>query len=593
MLVGRDNAINITDLFEGRLQYRIPRYQRRYIWDETNWRVLWEDISQLLDVIDAGKKTKPHFTGTIVTRPDKNENRQRVAEISEIIDGQQRLTTFQVIFCVILDISASSKYANSGLGSKIKSIIELPEYDIKRRRAWIEENTEDDPKDEFFPYRLVPKGHDKKAFQSLIEGKELNQSNLIIDAHEYFKTKITDYLQKQGSSLENLTEVLAYNFHFIQIDLDSRDEPEKIFESINDTGRALNEFDYLRNHLFLRIRNLDEDRSDELYDLYWDKFEENPYWNNAEKQDHFFRAFLMGKKGPECFESAGKTIKPFDLYRKDSKAISGNLSQIANELEQLSDYADFYEKLDLSTPVSKDSDLKVLGNRMQFYHNLNLPRLDSFILFLKHGLELNDAVLHGVCDILESYIVRRLLCIEHTEDLYAEINIFFSKALEASKFNIRDFVNFLRDSQGPVEQVRKSLDRAWSKDPNLILYILYRIELFRREENPNSYTPLGFKNLTVSERIAYPVQSEDHHIAESIGNITPLTSAALDDWDYCSFKAKKRFLVEEIAVDLILSEEIYDKDGWDTDPAAEIKRRSSDLLSYFNSIWKPDLGKYI
>lgn len=590
MLVGRDNAINITDLFEGRSQYRIPPYQRRYIWNATNWKVLWEDISQLLDIIDAGKKSKPHFTGTIVTRPDGNENRRWVAEI---IDGQQRLTTFQVIFCAIRDISASSKYASSGLESKIKSIIELPEYDIKRRKAGVEGNAEDDAKDEFFPYRLIPKGHDKKVFQSLIEGKELNQNSLIIDAYEYFKAKITDYLQKQDSSLENLTEVLAYNFHFIQIDLDSNDEPEKIFESINDTGRALNDFDYLRNHLFLRIRNLDKDKSDELYDLYWNKFEENPYWNNTEKQDRFFRSFLMAKKGPECFESDGKTIKPFDLYRKDSKAISGNLNQVANELERLSDYADSYEKLDISIPVSKDSDLKILGNRMQFYDDLNLPRLDSFILFLKHRLELSDALLHDVCDILESYIVRRILSIKHTENLYGEINVFFSKTLETAKFKVSDLVNFLYSSLDSADQINKSLDRAWSRDPNLILYILYRIELLKRDRNPNSYTPLSFKDLKVRERIAYPVQSDNYHIAEGIGNITPLTSAALNDWDYCSFKAKRRFLVEEIAGNLVLSTEIYDKGGWDTDPAAEIERRSNDLLFYFNSIWKPDLGEYI
>ena len=116
MKVGQNSAIRITDLFTGTLQYRVPRYQRRYIWDETNWKVLWEDITRLLR---SQKEEQEHFVGTIVTRPNETGG---FLEKHEIIDGQQRLTTLQVIFCVIRDISLS----DLGLQSKIKGILELP-----------------------------------------------------------------------------------------------------------------------------------------------------------------------------------------------------------------------------------------------------------------------------------------------------------------------------------------------------------------------------------------------------------------------------------------------------------------------------------
>ena len=37
MKIGKGDAISIADLFKDELQYRIRRYQRRYIWDQTDW----------------------------------------------------------------------------------------------------------------------------------------------------------------------------------------------------------------------------------------------------------------------------------------------------------------------------------------------------------------------------------------------------------------------------------------------------------------------------------------------------------------------------------------------------------------------------
>ena len=33
--------MSVDKLFSGSLQYKVPRYQRRYVWDEGNWRTLW------------------------------------------------------------------------------------------------------------------------------------------------------------------------------------------------------------------------------------------------------------------------------------------------------------------------------------------------------------------------------------------------------------------------------------------------------------------------------------------------------------------------------------------------------------------------
>lgn len=630
MHVGTDSVKNIASLFDGTNQYQIPRYQRRYIWDMTNWDALWRDFLQLQRQIEDGEKNKKHFTGTIITHIGENDSHRK----NDVIDGQQRLTTFQVIFSVIRDLCESGAYQvsiTSQLESAVKGFTRLNLLEMGETDTSV--NVDNSAEDDWSSYRLIPTSYDREAFQSVISGKfgqqikkaapnvlevfqslllegEQSNQNLIITAYGYFGTKIVEYLEKNGfHKLLSLSRTLSRNFHVIKVDLDLTDEPEKIFETINDTGRMLDDFDYLRNHLFLRARKLEEPEIEELYNKYWKKFEN---WD-SKGLSLFFRAFLTAKLGPKHFQDKDKSIKLFDLYREYSNSLTESTSQnqeyanalteslnqgekplssVEYELNQLSCYANSCQELNTSTPVSKDSDLKTFGNRMQFYDNLNLPRLDAFILFLKHRFGFSGALLHNVCDVLESYIIRQMLCGKHDEGIYAEINSFFSKALEAARFTMSDFVGFLYGSLDPQDQVRNALDRAWSKDTNLILYILYRIELFKREQRQDLDTPLSFEELKVRERIVSPVQSSDYYATESIGNITPLR-LVLDDWDYCTFTAKRRLLVRDIAIDLILSREIHDEDGWDTNPVSEIKSRTQDLLFHFDRIWQPVLQDYI
>ena len=78
--------VSVHTLFRINVQYRVPLYQRRYVWGEVNWRDLWKDISVQEEL---KPKAKGHFIGPIVTRLIKGHQKRY-----EVIDGQQRLLTF-------------------------------------------------------------------------------------------------------------------------------------------------------------------------------------------------------------------------------------------------------------------------------------------------------------------------------------------------------------------------------------------------------------------------------------------------------------------------------------------------------------------
>ena len=600
----------VADLFDGKQQYRTPRYQRRYVWQETNWKALWEDIKKIQHQLEIGEEDKDHFTGTIVTQPDEDES---ALDKYEIIDGQQRLATFQVIFCVIRDIAASPEYADSGLESKIKGIIELPEYDVKRERsriARISEHKNSNAEDEFSLYSLVLKGRDKDTFESLVKNEELDLNNVIADAYSYFDKEIRAYLEEEGlSKLQNLMDALAYNFHVVQVRIEPNDDPQQIFGSINGTGRILDEFDLLRNDLFLRVNNKEDQEN--WYETYWCDFDEDKFWAKDGRLDEFLRFFLTAKLGPMDFR---KKRLFHDVYKGQYHVKLQTSLEIENqndpkfvktEFEELAKYAKTYREMENPTTD--------IGRRRQFYKDLNLifedldlKNLPPFILYVKNELDLDDNERDQVYKILESYTLRCQLRHGISEDktTYIKIDNLFAEmaAGKIKKPRIAEvFAEYLSDAnkagrswlgnQAILHSLRKvgnqmdSLSRSLRRPiSEMLRYIFYRIECLKREETDADTKPVGlsFKDFFSRYILIKPLhRSRDSKTAYSIGNIT---FCAEHLSAYFSFSDKKDILLETPNSDLILNEEIEEYSEWRD---SQIRERENKLLACLYEIWPP------
>ena len=86
----------VSDIFQRSAIYKVPRYQRDYVWKEVNWKELWIDLQFTL--ANENKIQWSHFLGTIVLNKSNNESG---LEVYEIIDGQQRLLTLYILMIVI------------------------------------------------------------------------------------------------------------------------------------------------------------------------------------------------------------------------------------------------------------------------------------------------------------------------------------------------------------------------------------------------------------------------------------------------------------------------------------------------------------
>ena len=255
------NDHSISSAFKD--HYIVPDYQREYVWND-------EQVEQLLfDLLDAYNtdNKKAYFLGTIVTYDSGSQ--------FELIDGQQRLTTFFVLLCAIKRIYISLGEPTSVIDNLVYSPTMNNDGDVINL------------------YHLQLQYEDAGNCLELIEKGEgrpnyLTQSGeRLFDA---FKT-IQDFLNERFSDIASLKKFVVFLLNktsFIRIETYDIADALKIFETINQRGKGLDPMDLLKNMIFRQV-----DRS---------KFKElNMNWKSIprslekidEKPLRFLRYFIM------------------------------------------------------------------------------------------------------------------------------------------------------------------------------------------------------------------------------------------------------------------------------------------------------------
>ena len=100
-----DGGRIINDFIEpNKRQYAIPVYQRNYEWSrEQCVKLFW-------DIVEAYRKDKTHFCGSVVYAPLKEEHN---IHYYVIVDGQQRLTTIYLLLKALIDCAETEKERES------------------------------------------------------------------------------------------------------------------------------------------------------------------------------------------------------------------------------------------------------------------------------------------------------------------------------------------------------------------------------------------------------------------------------------------------------------------------------------------------
>ncbi len=299
-----------TFLSQNKTQFVIPVYQRNYDWSVPQ-------CSQLLnDILDVGrKKTDNHFIGSIVYIHDGIFTSAEVKPFV-IIDGQQRLTTISLLYLALLHHAE-----RNGMDEKAE---ELQQTFLQNKFV----------KNENSKLKLKQAAANNSAFKHIIDGQNpdtFGEFSRIIENYRFFSAEI---------NTTNFSEIIEgiNRLMFVEVALErGKDDPQRIFESLNSTGLDLSQADLIRNYILM---GLDPDQQEKVYNLQWSHIEIHARERGLQENrvSDFIRDFLTFKM--KKIPAKGK------VYEEFKKRFSARDAEFYNVLlPTLKEFAIYYDKL--------------------------------------------------------------------------------------------------------------------------------------------------------------------------------------------------------------------------------------------------------
>ncbi|HLO46006.1 MAG TPA: DUF262 domain-containing HNH endonuclease family protein [Leadbetterella sp.] len=241
----KPHSLTIKKLFgDTDALYQIPNYQRPYSWNTDQLEKLWDDLTESFQSDEPA-----YFLGSVITAKSAESTNKYL----DIVDGQQRLTTLQIMFCVVRDLFPSLN--EDLLETDFEAI------DNKVVKTSIKYN------DRFERLRLRTHDAHFTSFKNLIlkEGatlynqtpskKELKNSE---NPHFKFQNTSAFFLNKfQEIGEKNSGEFINHIFNkvnVIRIDCSDVSFAIKLFQVLNDRGLDLSNADLIKSFLIGEIR---------------------------------------------------------------------------------------------------------------------------------------------------------------------------------------------------------------------------------------------------------------------------------------------------------------------------------------------------
>ncbi len=577
----------LSEIFQAPIRLMVPLYQRPYVWEpERHWQPLWEDVEGVLDRhLDGDVESVRHFLGAIVL--DQEDTPLGELPRRLVIDGQQRLTTLQLLIA-----AAVQNAARDGVDQQARILKKLIENDPDLATG-----------DETF--KVWPTNTDQAAFREVMQ-PGLNSAdglgNRISEAHSFFEHAIRDWLDADGPSPEELAErhkmlriTLSSLLQVVSINLEPGDNPQVIFETLNARGTPLLAMDLVKNAVFFGAQREKAD-VDRLNHEVWEPQLGDKYWRKNVRQGRLNRPraelFLMHWLAMKL----GRIIPATELYAEFRAHILGATEQssTADLIHELCDDAAVLRGFDSQPPGSVEE---------QFFRHLDALDTTTVIpvaLLLYRSPEITLEQRHTGLQALESWLVRRMLCGLATQG-YNRLMADLLKAIKGDVDHADDvIVEFLRSSDAnsaiwPTDEMVTSFLTTRHIygyiSQKRIVMVLSQVEMLLRRCNKVEDIYTLPKNLTVEhlmpqkwrEHWPLPADSDPEQREARInqlGNLT-LTSGSLNSsLSNGTWENKRPALVQHSL--LALNQQVAAQENWDED---SIKRRGGELAEQICGLW--------
>ena len=538
-------TFTIQQIFQDRRQYRVPFYQRPYVWNrDDQWGRLWEDIRDKADTRLQGGKAFPHFMGAVVLEPQKKVGLLGV-ERHHIIDGQQRLTTLQYVLTALIHALRSAK--NEKL---------LPLFEACLSNA-NPETMEDVAVERF---KLWPTFRDRKQYEQAMTAGSLDDLRqrfpasftqtgslrkigvmhppaleAIVFFHDQMVEWVSDSTEGDAATRSMaLASAVLTDLSIVCISLGDEDDAQVIFETLNGHGAELHATDLIRNFIFMRAGT----DADDLYNNLWSQFEA-PLWSEAQSRGRLNRPRLEWFVQTAVQAQTGDEIDVGRLYAGYRRFVDGTtgLHDASAQLAMLNRYGEHYKALVTGTG---NAPIAAFGRSVAVW-----DASPTHALALRVAASaLPQAEQEEIYRCIESYLVRRAVCglsrKNYNKVFAQQLRRLIEADLNAASFRkaLTALTGEASRWPGDEEFRRQWLDGAvypGRLDAPKLRTVFHRVETEIRTEKTEEPIPLALDSLDI-----------DHILPQSWYTYWPLADGAKISSDDALAAAPMRYLTEGV-----------------------------------------------
>jgi len=586
----------------------VPLFQRRYVWDEEKqWRPLWQDVERISEKVLKGDHGAKHFLGAIVLQQESTN--VGTLNVRSVIDGQQRLTTLQLLFDAIHN--EIDKLGFENIARRLDDLVSNSQH----QRTVAEDE-----------YKIWPTKWDRAAFSEVMSANPLDYSQLenkksrIVSAHKFFAEQTHAWLTQSTEGVieraQALVEAVATRLQIVTIELKSDEDAQEIFETLNARGTPLTPAELIKNLVFQRLNEAPE-TAEVVYHAYWEKFE-NTFWEKevssgrilSSRSSLFLTQWLTSR--------TQRDIPSREVFTEFKKYLDDEVNSVETLLMNIRASADIYQGL-LEKAEDKYSPMSNLEMFVYRTGELQSEITKPLLIWLTDPSlpPLTEEELNKGLAAVESWLVRRTLVREKS----AGQNRFMVDLLAAVAVEPRDragttIENLLRDQTADTsywpddEMVRAALSEMpiYKKiSRGRLRMILEAVEDRRRgfpKANAKGEGPVLRRDCSIEhvmpqrwgQHWSLPEDMTDGDrdtFVHTIGNLTLVSKALNSSLSNAAWNGKRskkvalsEFSTIKITADVIRRADENDN-SWDEEV---ISLRTMDLIEDILKIWPVPTG---
>lgn len=386
------------DVFFSPQRLLVPLFQRPYVWNrDSQWLPLWQDVERVANRLLSHGNATPHFLGAVVLQQQLNETGSLATRT--IIDGQQRLTTLQLLLDAIRRELKTRSLET--LSTQAKNLVQN-QGEYRRTDA--------------DTFKVWPTNRDREAYtQAMTDDPATRPDGVdavgrIGEAHAFFSNQVSEWLgdsdfEKRAMAL---VDAVSRYMQLVVIDLQADEDAQEIFETLNARGTPLTAADLIKNFVFQRLGG-DSKTAEDAYLSYWQSFE-TPFWEEQvsagrlqyTRSSLFLTQWLVAQTREEI--TAREIFNRFKVYVNDSP------EPVQKLLPKLRKSGDIYKQL---MEASKAENGKLSRTELFLYR---MSTLDSEVvkpvllwLFDPEQEAVSTKQIEKALSSIESWAVRRAI----------------------------------------------------------------------------------------------------------------------------------------------------------------------------------------